>query len=405
MPGVPRGLAEHRLRVDSSAKPVKEHLRRSAVQKRKAIGEEVARLLAAGFIREIYHSEWLANVVMVPKKDKSLRMCIDFKHINRACPKDHFPLPRIDQIVDSTAGCERLSFLDAYSGYHQIRLYGPDEVKTAFITPFGCFCYITMPFGLKNAGATFMRMIQKCLLTQISRNVEAYMDDIVVKSRKGSDLLADLAETFANLRRYDIKLNPSKCTFGVPGGKLLGFLVSERGIDANPEKIGTILRMKRPVRVHDVQKLTGCLAALSRFISRLGEKALPLYRLMKKADKFEWTPEADAAFAELKALLSTQPVLAAPISKEPLLLYIAATGQVVSTVLTVEREEEGKAFKVQRPVYYISEVLTPSKQRYPHYQMLVYGIYMTTKKVAHYFSDHIITVVTDAVTPQDRSFS
>ena len=144
-----------------------------------------------------------------------------------------------------------------------------------------------------------MRMIQKCLLTQISRNVEAYMDDIMVKSWKDSDLLADLAETFANLRRYDIKLNPSKCTFGVPGGKLLGFLVSERGIDANPEKVNTILRMKSP-GVHDVQKLTGCLAALSRFISGLGEKALPLYRLMKKSDKFEWTPEADAAFAELK---------------------------------------------------------------------------------------------------------
>ena len=187
----------------------------------------MARLLAAEFIREIYHSEWLANVVMVPKKNKSLRMCIEFKHIDRACLKDHFTLPRIDQIVDSTAGCERLSFLDAYSGYHQICLYGPDEIKTAFITPFGCFCYVTMPFGLKNARATFMQMIQKCLLTQISRNVEAYMDDIVVKSRKGSDLLTDLAKTFANLRRYDIKLNPSKCTFGVPGGKLLGFLVSE----------------------------------------------------------------------------------------------------------------------------------------------------------------------------------
>ena len=151
--------------------------------------------------------------------------------------------------------------------------------------------------------------------------------------------------------------------------------------------------MKCPVRLHDVQKLTGCLAALSRFISRLGEKALPLYRLMKKSDKFEWTPEANA---KLKALLSTQPVLAAPISKEPLLLYIAATGQVVSTILTVEREEEGKPYKVQRLVYYVSEVLTPSKKRYPHYQKLVYGIYMTTKKVAHYFSDHSITVVSDA---------
>ena len=131
------------------------------------------------------------------------------------------------------------------------------------------------------------------------------MDDIVVKSRKGSDLLADLAETFANLQKYDIKLNPAKCTFGVPRGKLLGFLVSKRGIDANPEKIGAIVRMKRPERLHDVQKLTGCLAALSRFISRLGEKALPLYRLMKKSDSFEWTAEAQAAFVKLKALLST----------------------------------------------------------------------------------------------------
>jgi len=140
------GLDEHHLRVDPKVKPVKEHLWRSSVQKRKAIGEEVARLLAAEFIHEIYHSEWLANVVMVPKKDDSLRMCIDFKHINWACLKDHFPLPHIDQIVDSTAGCECLSFLDVYSGYHQIRLYGPDEIKIAFITPFGCFCYVTMHF-------------------------------------------------------------------------------------------------------------------------------------------------------------------------------------------------------------------------------------------------------------------
>ena len=152
MPGVPRELGEHRLRVDPKVKPIKEHLRRSSTEKRKAIGEEIAWLLAAEFIREVYHSEWLTNVVMVPKKNNSLRMCIDFKHINRACPKDHFPLPRIDQIVDSTAGCERLCFMDAYFGYHQIRMYGPDEIKTAFITPFGCFFYITMPFGLKMPG-------------------------------------------------------------------------------------------------------------------------------------------------------------------------------------------------------------------------------------------------------------
>ena len=155
--------------------------------------------------------------------------------------------------------------------------------------------------------------------------------------------------------------------------------------------------MKCLERLHDVQKLTGCLAALSPFTSRLGEKALPLYGLMKKSNSFEWTLEAQAAFVELKALLSTQPVLAAPNNKEPLLSYIAATGQVASTVLTMEREEEGKTYKVQRPIYYISEVLTPSKKRYPHYQKLVYGIYLTANKVVHYFQDHKVSVVSDAL--------
>ena len=197
------------------------------MERQEFIAEEIRKLEAEGLVRGVLHPTWLANPVVVRKANGKWRLCIDYIDINKACPKDPFPLPRIDQIIDSTAGCKRLSFLDAHSRYHQIRLYGPDKIKTAFITPFGCFCYITMPFGLKNAGATFMRMIQKCLLTQISQNVEAYMADIVVKSRKGSDLLTDLAETFANLRRYDIKLNPSKCTFGVPGGKLLSFLVSE----------------------------------------------------------------------------------------------------------------------------------------------------------------------------------
>src|SRR4051812_14690030 len=123
MSGIPRDLAEQKLHVDLKARPVKEPLRRFSSEKRKAIRQEVARLLATGFIREIFHSEWLENPVMVPKKDKSWRTCVDFRHINKVCPKDHFALPRIDHIVDSTSGCERLCFLDAYSGYHKIRLY------------------------------------------------------------------------------------------------------------------------------------------------------------------------------------------------------------------------------------------------------------------------------------------
>ena len=200
------------------------------------------------------------------------------------------------------------------------------------------------------------------MIWQIGRNVEVYVDDIVIKSAEGNSLLADLAETFQSLRAYSIKLNPEKCVFGVPAGKLLGFMFSERGIEANPEKIAAIQNMKPPQKLQDVQKRTGCLAALSRFISRLGEKALPLYQLMKKSSDFTWTEEAQVAFDELKKQLSTRPVLAAPKEKEPLLLYIATTSQVVSVAIVVEREEEGKERKMQRPVYFISEVLTPSKQ-------------------------------------------
>ena len=149
-------------------------------------------------------------------------MCVDFTSLNKCCPKDHFSLPCIDQIVDSMAGCERLSFLDAYSDYNQIQMKEEDEEKTAFITPFGIYCYTTMPFGLKNAGATYQRMMQNCLKKQIGRNVQVYVDDIVIKTKKEATLLDDLRETFGALKKYNIKLNPTKCVFGVPARQLHG---------------------------------------------------------------------------------------------------------------------------------------------------------------------------------------
>ena len=145
--------------------------------------------------------------------------------------------------------------------------------------------------------------------------MQVYVDDIVIKTKEKATLIDDLRETFANLRRFRMKLNPDKCTFGVPAGKLLGFLVSSRGIEANPTKIRAIDNMRLPGCLKDVQKFTGCLASLSRFVSRLGEKALPLYQLMKKSDRFVWTPQADAAFTELKIMLATAPVLASALPK------------------------------------------------------------------------------------------
>jgi ribonuclease HI len=193
-----------------------------------------------------------------------------------------------------------------------------------------------------------------------------------------------------------MKLNPTKCIFGVPAGKLLGFIVSQRGIEVNPEKIDVILKMEKPCCVRDVQRFAGCVDAVSRFISRLGEKALPLYRLLKKAGKFVWNVEADTAFEDLKRILSTALVLAAPMPKEPMLLYIAATNRVVSVVVAVERPEDGKAHNMQQPVYYVSEVLKESKQRYPHYHKLAYGVFLATRRLKHYFQEHPVKVISTA---------
>nr|AAT44283.1 putative polyprotein [Oryza sativa Japonica Group] len=365
-------VIEHSLHVKEDAKPIKQRLRRFAQDRKDAIKEELTKLLAAGFIKEVLHPDWLANPVLVRKKTGQWRMCVDYTDLNKSCPKDPFGLPRIDQI----------------------RLKESDCLKTSFITPFGAYCYITMPFGLKNTGATYQRMIQRCFSTQIGHNVEAYVDDVVVKTKQKDDLITDLEETFASIRAFRMKLNPEKCTFGVPSGKLLGFMVSHRGIQANPEKVNAILNMKPPSSQKDVQKLTGCMAALSRFVSRLGERGMPFFKLLKKIDNFQWGPEAQKAFEDFKKLLTTPPVLASPHPQEPLLLYVSATSQVMSAVLVVEREEEGHVQKVQRPIYFVSDVLANSKTRYPQVQKLLYGVLITVRKLSHYFQGHSVTVVT-----------
>jgi hypothetical protein len=288
----------------------------------------------------VYHPEWLANLVLVRKKNNEWRMCIDYTDLNKHYPKDPFGLPRIDEAIDSTVGYELLSFLDCYSSYHQISLREEDQIKMSFIMPFGAYCYTTMSFGLKNASATYQRAIQQCLKDQIrDQLIEAYVDDIVVKTKVASTLLDDLDQTFKALNKFQWKPNPKKCIFGMPSGILHGNIVSHDGIRPNPKKVKAVMKMKPPKCIKDIQKLTGCMAALSRFISWLGEKGLPFFKFLKAKEKFEWSEEADTAFADLKQFLT-------PKEGETLLLYIEATNRVVSTAIIIEHEL-GHVYNVQ----------------------------------------------------------
>jgi hypothetical protein len=220
------------------------------------------------------------------------------------------------------------------------------------------------------------------------------MDDVVIKTKNPDDLIANLEETFSSLHRFRWKLNPTKCIFGVPSRKLLGFIFSNRGIEANPMKITAITDMGAPATIKDVQKLTGCMAALNRFISWLGERGLPFFKLLKCQDKFQWMEEAEH-LQDLKHHLQSPPVLTAPLPGEDLLLYIAATTHVVSSAIVIEHSEKGHAFGVQRPVYFFSEVLSESKVRYPAVLKLLYAILITSRKLRYYFDEYKITVITD----------
>jgi ribonuclease HI len=362
-------------------------------EKVKEVEAEVQRLRDAKVIREVKYPVWLSNTVPVKRKNGKWRMCVDFTDLNKPCKKDDFPLEMVDKIVDDAANSEMLSLLDMFSGYHQIRVRKEDEEKTSFITPFGMFCFVRMPGGLKNAGCTFSRMIAIVLHPQIRRNILAYMDDIVVKSVQRRDHISDLAETFANLRAANLKLNPEKCIFGIHKWKVLGCLVSTKGIEASPDKIKALVEMQDPVSVKDVQKLTGRVAALNRFIPRATERSLPFFQVLRSSTNFQWSKTQKQAFQELKEYLSNMTKMCPPEPRSSLILYVSASNSAVSTVLVQEKEEEGKLKQIL--VYFASEALSGSKIFYSELEKIAYAVIMAARKLRHYFEGHRIRVITN----------
>ncbi|GJZ63184.1 reverse transcriptase domain-containing protein [Tanacetum coccineum] len=277
MTGVPRSVAEHRLNIREGYSPVRQKKRGQAPERSKAIQAEVQKLVEAGIMREVYYHDWLSNPVMVKKHDGSWRMCVDFTDLNKACPQDCYPLPEIDWKVESLCGYPFKCFLEAYKGYHQIQLAESDEEKTDFHTSQGVYCYTKMPFGLKNAGATYQRLVDKAFDSQVGRNMEVYVNDLVIKSHTEEEMIRNINETFQTLRRINMKLNPKKCTFGAREGMFLRYMISPEGIKQCPDKTEVVLQLPSPRTIKEVQSLNGKLASLNRFLSKSAKKSLPLF--------------------------------------------------------------------------------------------------------------------------------
>nr|GEX07213.1 reverse transcriptase domain-containing protein [Tanacetum cinerariifolium] len=350
MTGVPRSVAEHRLNIREGCPPVRQKKRGQASERTKAIQAEVQKLVEARIMREVYYHDWLSNPVMVKKHDGSWRMCVDFTDLNKACPQDCYPFPEIDWKVESLCGYLFKCFLDAYKGYHQIQLAATDEEKTAFHTGQGVYCYTKMPFGLKNAGATYQRLMDKAFKSQMGQNIEVYVDDLVVKSHTKAEMVRDIEETFQTLRKINMKLNPKKYLFGLAEGVFLGFL------------------------------------------SKSAEKSLPLFQTLKKCIKksdFRWTAEAKQSFHQLKQHLSDLPLLAVPKPQEELIMYLSATHGAISAVLMTKRET------AQTPVYFISRALQGPELNYSPMEKLVLSLVFAAKRLRRYFQAHPIMVITD----------
>ena len=388
MPGLDPSIATHKIPINEDAHPVKQKLRRMRPDIQNKVKQEIVKLLEAGFIRVANYPDWVANIVPVPKKGGKIRICIDYRDLNKASPKDDFPIPHIDMVVDSAAKHLRLSLVDGYSGYNQILMDETDQEKTTFITIWGTFCYRVMSMGLKNAGATYQRAMITLFHDMVHQEVEVYIDDMVIKSREDESHVDVLRKVFERLKKYRLRLNPSKCIFGASSGKLLGFMVSNRGIEIDPEKIKAIRDLAPPRTPKEVRSFMGRVNFVARFISNLTQTCDPIFKLLRKNVYFQWTDQCQDAFDKIKTYLLSPPVLVPPIPGKPLVLYLTVLDQSLGAMLA-QHDDQRK----EHAIYYVSKKFTEGESRYPTIEKTCCALAWTVFRLKHYTLNHTTFVI------------
>jgi hypothetical protein len=391
MPGLSRELVEHQLPIKAIFRLYKHGARNFKPEIIIRVKEEVDWLLQAGFIQPCCYEDWVSNIVPVEMKNTGkILICVDFRKLNRATPKDRYPMPVANLLVNSASGNKVISFLDGNAGYNQIFMVKEDVSKTVFHCPgfIGLFDWVVMTFRLNKAGATYQKDMDLIFYDLLRVLMEVYIDDVVVKSVRFGEHMTDLKLSLERMKKYGLWMNPLKCTFGVTLGRFLGFIVHEHGIQSNPKKIESNRKVGEPVCKKDVQKLFGMINYLHHFISILAGRVEPLLPLLwlKLEEEFTWGAKQQEAFEKIKEYLVSPLVLRAPKAGNPFKMYITAQELVIGAVLL--QEEDGK----ESPVAYVSRRLLDAETRCVSMEKLCLSLYYACSKFRHYILSRSYTV-------------
>jgi hypothetical protein len=352
-------VIEHKIPLKEEAKPFRQKLRQINPMLLPVMEREVKKLLDAQIIVPLRYSEWVANLVPVRKKSGEIRLCVDFRNLNRSSKKDNYPLPNMEQILQRVTGASRISMIDGFSGYNQISVMPEDREKMAFTTPWGTFMYAKMPFGLMNAGATFQRAMDIAFIGEKDKFVVIYLDDITVFSRSDREHCCHLRKVFLKCRRFGLSLNPKKSLFAMKEGKLLGHIVSAKGVRIDPSRVEAIQTLSLPRSKKEVQAFLGKINFLRRFVSNFAELVKHITTMLRKGNEVKWTAEPRESFIQIKRALTKAPVLISPDYSKDFLVFSFASFDTVAAVL-LQKNEEGR----EQPIAFFSKALRDAEIRY-----------------------------------------
>ena len=405
--GISPAICQHRINLMDESKPSRDPQRRLNPVLKEVVRKDILKSLDNRFIFPIADSTWVSPVHVVPKKSgitvvrnenneliptrvqTGWRVCIDYRKLNTATCKDHFPLPFIDQMLERLAGHAYYCFLDGYSGYNQIPIAPEDQEKTTFTCPFGTFAYRRMPFGLCNAPATFQRCMLSIFSDMIENFLEVFMDDFSIHGSSFEDCLDHLRQVLERCREKNLVLNWEKCHFMVQKGIILGHVISNNGIEVDRAKIDLISNLPPPEKVKDVRAFLGHAGFYRRFIKDFSKIARPLTNLLAKDAPFDFTDKCTASFEYLKGALTTTPIITPPDWTKPFELMCDASDYAVGAVLG--QRHEGKP----HVIYYASRTLNDAQINYTTTEKEFLAVVFSLEKFRSYLIGSQTIVYTD----------